>query len=278
VSNNNTTLFSVQPAVSATGNLTYTQGANRSGTATVTVAIKDSGGTANGGVDTSASQQFTILIQGVNNDPVAANDTATIPEGAPATALPVLANDSDLDAGNLLTIDRVTCGTTNSTTSCSTAGGTVTITGGGSGLTFAPTWLFDGQTTFGYRINDGQGGSDTATVLVTVTKDTIGPVAKAPTNRRQDHATSTTTTATISWRAATDVGSGISKYQLQEKVGSGSFVTITLSSNLSRSVTRTLRYGTLYQYRVRATDGEGNVGAWATAPAFRPTRIIRGAT
>jgi hypothetical protein len=276
VSNNNTTLFSIQPAVSPTGTLTYTQGANRSGLATVTVAIKDNGGIANGGVDTSATQQFTITIEGVNNDPVAANDLATIPEGAGPTAIPVLANDSDLDAGNQLLIDRVTCGSTNSSSSCSTSGGTVTITGGGTGLTFAPAWLFDGQVSFGYRINDGQGGSDTATVVVTVTKDTTGPSAKAPSRRRQDHQTSTTTKVTISWPAATDAGSGISKYQLQEKIGSGSWATVTLSSNLARSATRTLRYDTVYQYRVRATDGEGNTGAYAAAPAFQPVRIVRG--
>ena len=60
--NNNNALFSVQPAISATGTLSYTPAANANGTATVSVTLKDNGGTANGGVDTSASQTFSIVI------------------------------------------------------------------------------------------------------------------------------------------------------------------------------------------------------------------------
>ena len=62
VANNNNSLFAVQPAIDASGNLTYTPAANMTGTATVTVKIHDNGGTANGGVDTSAAQTFTILV------------------------------------------------------------------------------------------------------------------------------------------------------------------------------------------------------------------------
>ena len=55
-------LFTAPPAVSSTGTLTYTPAANAIGTATITINLKDSGGTANGGVDTSASQSFNITI------------------------------------------------------------------------------------------------------------------------------------------------------------------------------------------------------------------------
>src|SRR5207302_603021 len=40
------------------------------GTATVTVKLHDNGGTANGGVDTSAAQTFTITVVLVNHAPV----------------------------------------------------------------------------------------------------------------------------------------------------------------------------------------------------------------
>src|SRR5205085_449359 len=69
VSNNNTALFSVQPAVTAGGTLTFTPAANASGIATVTVQVHDNGGTANGGVDTSAAQTFTITVTAVNHAP-----------------------------------------------------------------------------------------------------------------------------------------------------------------------------------------------------------------
>lgn len=55
-------LFSVQPAISTTGTLTYTPARNRNGSSTVTVVARDNGGTASGGNDTSASQTFTITI------------------------------------------------------------------------------------------------------------------------------------------------------------------------------------------------------------------------
>jgi hypothetical protein len=69
VTNDNNALFSVQPAVSPSGTLSYTAAPNANGTATVTVAIHDDGGTANGGVDTSATQTFTITISPVNDAP-----------------------------------------------------------------------------------------------------------------------------------------------------------------------------------------------------------------
>ncbi|HEV8435222.1 MAG TPA: Ig-like domain-containing protein, partial [Thermoanaerobaculia bacterium] len=69
VSNDNNALFSVQPAVASDGTLTYTPAANANGVATVTVAAHDDGGTANGGVDTSASQTFTITVTMVNDAP-----------------------------------------------------------------------------------------------------------------------------------------------------------------------------------------------------------------
>jgi CSLREA domain-containing protein len=67
--NDNNALFSVQPAISSTGTLTYTPAANSNGTATVSVTLKDNGGTTNGGVDTSAAQTFTITVNPINDAP-----------------------------------------------------------------------------------------------------------------------------------------------------------------------------------------------------------------
>ena len=62
-------LFATPPAVSATGTLTYTPATDQFGTATITVVAQDNGGTANGGVDTSAPQTFTINVTTVNHAP-----------------------------------------------------------------------------------------------------------------------------------------------------------------------------------------------------------------
>ncbi|MEG4273641.1 MULTISPECIES: choice-of-anchor Y domain-containing protein, partial [unclassified Microcoleus] len=73
LSNNNNTLFTVQPAIDAAGNLTYTPASGVSGIASVTATLSDNGGTANNGVDTSAAQTFTINITADTILPAASN-------------------------------------------------------------------------------------------------------------------------------------------------------------------------------------------------------------
>jgi hypothetical protein len=73
VTNNNNSLFSVQPAISPVGDLTFTLAANVSGQATVTVAIHDDGGVLNGGVDTSATQTFIIRVVARNQLSIVGN-------------------------------------------------------------------------------------------------------------------------------------------------------------------------------------------------------------
>jgi hypothetical protein len=62
VNNDSAASFSVPPTISANGTLTYTPVPNTHGVATVTVALKDNGGTSNGGKDTSPSQVFFISV------------------------------------------------------------------------------------------------------------------------------------------------------------------------------------------------------------------------
>ncbi|MFS8085237.1 MAG: hypothetical protein ACMG6H_06370, partial [Acidobacteriota bacterium] len=84
VTNNNNSLFAVQPAISPTGTLTYQAAAGFDGVATVTVRLQDNGGTANGGVDTSAPQTFTLTVHALNNPPTLnALGDLTINEDAP---------------------------------------------------------------------------------------------------------------------------------------------------------------------------------------------------
>ena len=61
VTNDNNSLFSVQPSIAPDGTLTFTPCCT-AGTAIVTVIAVDNGGTANGGIDTSAPQTFTITV------------------------------------------------------------------------------------------------------------------------------------------------------------------------------------------------------------------------
>jgi len=85
-SNDNNALFDVQPAVSPSGTLTFTTDPDQVGSATVTVRLKDNGGTANGGDDTSNDQTFTIstvepsgpTISSISPSPMVPGSSATL--------------------------------------------------------------------------------------------------------------------------------------------------------------------------------------------------------
>ncbi|PKK88115.1 MAG: hypothetical protein CVV64_20220, partial [Candidatus Wallbacteria bacterium HGW-Wallbacteria-1] len=76
LTNNNNSLFAVQPAINSTGDLSYTTAADANGVATVTISFHDDGGTANDGVNYFPNQTFTITVNPVNDSPV----LAAIPE------------------------------------------------------------------------------------------------------------------------------------------------------------------------------------------------------
>lgn len=101
VSNDNTALFSAQPAVSAAGVLTYTPAPDANGSATVTLSLHDNGGTANGGVDTSAAQTFTITVGSVNDAPsFVAGPDQSIAENSPAQTIDPWATALSAGAAN----------------------------------------------------------------------------------------------------------------------------------------------------------------------------------
>ena len=95
--------------------------------------------------------------------PDAVNDTISTRTNVAKTFNP-LTNDTDPN-NDPLTITAKTDG----------AHGTVVIVGG-TQLTYTPATSYSGADSFTYTISDGQGGTDTATVSVTVTANTV-PVA-----------------------------------------------------------------------------------------------------
>jgi len=84
-------LFGTVPAIDPNGNLTYTPAADANGTSTFDVKVQDSGGTANGGVDTSTTKTFTITVNSVNDKPSfsnAGNQTLTAWTNTAQTVIP----------------------------------------------------------------------------------------------------------------------------------------------------------------------------------------------
>jgi hypothetical protein len=73
ITGGDTDMFSVKPYISRDGTLTYKPKANSNGTATITVTMRDSGGTLYGGINTT-STTFNINVLPVNDRP-----TFTIP-------------------------------------------------------------------------------------------------------------------------------------------------------------------------------------------------------
>ena len=127
-----------------------------------TVGIRDINGQANNrNLQWSYNQAvitngLNLLFAPPNRSPLANNDSATTAENTPVT-INVLANDSD-PAGNPLTLVSVSQGNN----------GVVTTNANGT-VTYWPATNFFGANYFTYTISDGQGGSATGIVSVTVT-------------------------------------------------------------------------------------------------------------
>ncbi len=167
VSSDNLALFSSAPAISPAGSLTFTSAANANGVAIISVRLHDNGGTANGGVDTSAPQTFTITVTPVNDAPIANNDSYTTNEDTPlAVVLPgVLANDSDIDSTVLTAV--LVSGPTH---------GTVSVNANGS-FNYQPASNYFGADSFTYKVNDGTLDSNIGTVSLVVRAINDAPIA-----------------------------------------------------------------------------------------------------
>ena len=120
-----------------------------------------------GGQDTAT---VTILVSGVNDSPVAVDDSgAGYQTGFETqfTTSNVLTNDSDPDTSDELVIDSI---------NTDTILGSVTDNGNGT-FDYSPAAGFSGTETFTYTIVDGNGGSDTASITIVVSERNENPVA-----------------------------------------------------------------------------------------------------
>ncbi|QIX27821.1 tandem-95 repeat protein [Nocardioides sp. JQ2195] len=127
---------------------TYTAEAGFTGTDTFTYTVND----GHGGVDTAT---VTVTVASGNAPPDAVADTATTHTTDPVT-INVLANDTDPE-GDDLVVTSATPTAAHGTVSCTATACTYTATG-----------KFTGTDSFTYAISDGNGGTDSATVTVTV--------------------------------------------------------------------------------------------------------------
>ena len=210
--NTNPDLFTSQPVVFIGGVLRYSPAANANGSADITVVLKDTGGTVNGGVDTSTPQTFTITVTPVNDAPVINVQSSVVQANIqlPLVFSPAHFNSigiSDVDAGT--DPIRVTLTVTEGTLTLPSTAGLTFVAGDG---TDDATMTFKGVTsTINSRLNgltfkassgsvgsvdlqivaddeghNGAGGAKTGTGKVIIFLNSEGPVLL--TEELTDHA------------------------------------------------------------------------------------------
>jgi hypothetical protein len=136
----------------------------------------------------------------------------------------------------------------------------------GSGATLSSSGRFEarepGSATVTAAARGLTGASDMAIVA-----DTFPPVAVDPDLRLRRGGTveAGSIPVTVSWAAASDIGTGVAGYELRRRFSGGPWTDVALPSLTARSVRQRLPPGIAVQYQVRASDRSGNVGAWQTA-------------
>ncbi|OYT97801.1 MAG: hypothetical protein CFE40_14810, partial [Burkholderiales bacterium PBB1] len=114
----------------------------------------------------SDTANVRIVVDDVNDPPVAQDNTITGFEDSPVTFDP-RSNDSDPD-GDPLTITAINGQPISPGTTITLPEGTVSMNNDGS-LSFSPNKDFNGPVAFDYTVDDGRGGTDTATVNLQIT-------------------------------------------------------------------------------------------------------------
>ncbi len=139
--------------VNADGSFNYTPPMDFAGTDSFTYTIDD----GNGGTDVATA---TIDVAPVNDNPIAADDSYSTNENTQLViSTPgLLSNDTDAD-GDPVAVSGFDAISVN--------GGTVSVNANGS-FDYTPPAGFVGSDTFTYTIDDGNGGSDNATVTIVI--------------------------------------------------------------------------------------------------------------
>ena len=146
------------------GTFDYTPDADFSGTDSFTYAVDD----GNGGTDQAT---VTLNVGAVNDAPVAQDDSFSLDEDTSLTGENVLADNgsgagSDID-GDTLTVSLVS----------DVSNGSLTLNPDGT-FDYTPDADFTGSDSFTYEVDDGNGGSDQATVTLDVGAVNDAPVAQ----------------------------------------------------------------------------------------------------
>ena len=123
---------------------------------------------------------MSITVSHVNHPPVANNDSAATSQNTPVT-VSVLGNDTDSD-NDTLTV-----------TGASTPAHGTTLVNANNTVTYTPATGYSGPDSFTYDVSDGNGGTATGTVSITVSVVNSPPTATAQSVTLNQDTTSTVT-------------------------------------------------------------------------------------
>lgn len=162
---NNLTLFTTAPAIDpATGNLSMETAPGMAGVSNCSVTIQDSGGTTNGGVDTSAAVAFDVTVTDVKSPPVVTpppgpypflgNTTLSVPVGSGLLANFADPGDSPPDTIHPTVPFVIT----------SAPAGTLTTAADGS-FDYTPVAGSRADDSFTYVVRDNGGVNDTSSTI-----------------------------------------------------------------------------------------------------------------
>jgi len=222
-------------------NLTYTPSQNYNGSDTFTFKAYD------GSLDSNTAT-ISLTIQPINDVPIAVNDTTTTHEDTPITAIAVLTNDTDTD-GDILSISDFT----------QPAHGTAGSNGNGT-LTYSPDLNYNGTDSFTYTISDGNGGTDTASVNITINTVNDAPVANDQTvTLNEDESVSITLTAS-------DVDGDALTYQIGSNPSHGKLTGYVPNF----TYTPAENYNGIDAFTFRTNDGTVNSGDATVAITVNP--------
>ncbi len=172
VTNDNNELFLHQPAIDNTGRLSYTPFAYANGSTTVSVSVKDDGGTENSGKDTSPTQTFFITINSIDYPPgiselpdQSADDSETI------GPLDFTIYDGDTPSDKLIL-------SVNSSNPALTPENGIVLDGSGGNwtITVTPTLNMGGESIITIIVTDESANSARSAFTVSITK---GPVIES---------------------------------------------------------------------------------------------------
>ncbi len=234
VNNDRSDLFIQEPAIDSSGALSFTPQVDVSGTATVSIALQDDGGTANGGSDISVSQTFTITIRDQLSPPSIGSVTS-------GDGLAVLSWSEVYGAVGYEVYQR----------SASTAYGAAVTTVSGSVYSYDVTGLSNGTTYyFVVKAVDLEGSRVASNEVSAI------PQAPSPGAPVLQPAVAGNAQVSLTWSPV----DGSTGYQIFNSVNSGTYgaaVTTVSSSVYSYDVTG-LSNGTTYYLVVKAINPGGS--------------------